>query len=132
MTRLDDFSTFPFHIDDFKTASCLQSFHLAFRFPGIGQGWQKVHRSVMTLANHLGYSRGATEVAVNLEWRMRVEEIAVGTSLLLYFTIADHLVVGERQLIAYEPCKRGCRPTAEPKDRPSSPLTIPCSSRHGE
>ena len=73
------FSILPTHLLNDKSAAGTESVHLSV-VPSFGQGGQQVHRTVVALHQHLGNARRATKVAVNLERRMRVEEVGVGSA----------------------------------------------------
>ena len=90
---IDDFVVFPCHAH-LEAAARLQSAHVAL-FPCVGQGGKQIHETVVALQQHLGDAGGTSEVAVDLEWRVRVEEVRVGAALLL-------LVAHEGQLVADE------------------------------
>jgi hypothetical protein len=53
-----------------------------------------MHGTVMTLEHHFSDTGSATEVTVDLEWRMSIEEIRVCTSLA-----PETGTAGRRQLI---------------------------------
>ena len=61
-----------------------------------------MYSAIVALDEHLGYACRATEVAVNLEWRVGIEEIAVCAALLLHLSVGHELVVGQCQLLLYE------------------------------
>src|SRR4030095_7122438 len=60
-----------------EAAARTQPFDAARR-PCLRQRRQQFDLTRMALHEHLGYSRSAAEIAVDLEWRMRVEHIGVG------------------------------------------------------
>ena len=73
------FSILPTHLLNDKSSAGTESVHLSV-IPPFGQGGQQVHRTVVALHQHLGNARRATKVAVNLERRMRVEEVGIGSA----------------------------------------------------
>ena len=70
------------HIPPGPEASCT-----AASPPG-RQGREQGYISVLTLEQHLGYARRATEIAVYLERRMRAEQVRESAAELLQMQIA--------------------------------------------
>ena len=56
----------------------------------------------MTLKEHLGNARRTTEVAIDLERRMGIEEVRISAATLLHGTENEEGVSGERQLVLNE------------------------------
>ena len=94
---LFNLSASPLHVHHEASASH-EALHFAVT-PCRGQSREQVNGSVVALQQHLRHARGVAEVAVNLERRVRVEQVgirpAVGVLLLL-------LVAGQQlQHVAY-------------------------------
>ena len=53
----------------------------------------------MTLHQHLGDTGSTAEVAIYLERWMRIEEISIGSTLLLVQSIGEEVVIGQGQLV---------------------------------
>ena len=95
-----EFASLPFHVDN-ESATRPQSFHLTGA-PVVGQGRKEVHGTIVALQQHLADAGGTAEIAVDLEWRVSIEEVGIGppVGILPHLTvvgqefqhIADNLV----------------------------------------
>jgi hypothetical protein len=56
----------------------------------------------VALEQHLGNASGATEVSINLEWRVSIEHVGIGATALLLCTEDEESVDSERQLVLDE------------------------------
>ena len=110
-------------------ATCLDTAYLSFR-PCVWQGWEEVDvRFVVcdgvTLHEHLHDAGCHTEVAVNLEWWMRVEEIGEGAAIrelsLLAFVgkESEHVADDGEGMVAIE---HACPEVGLPPEAPSCGL----------
>ena len=70
-----------------------QSAHVAC-LPQVGQGGQELQRVGVTLQKHLGHTGTGTEVAVDLEGRMGVEEIVIDSALVRLYVITGRVPQG--------------------------------------
>ena len=69
----------PDHLLQHEAAACAQALHGALT-QRIGQGRQQVYGAVVALQQHLCDASGAAEITVDLERRMRVEEVGIGAA----------------------------------------------------
>ena len=69
----------PFLIDH-KAATGTQTLYLSLT-PVIGQSGQEVNGTVMALKKHLTDTGRNTEITVNLEWRMGIEEVWISAAI---------------------------------------------------
>ena len=83
-----EFSLLPLDVNH-KTTTSSQSAHLAL-LPIVRKSRQQLHGTIMTLHQHLADTCRASEVTINLERRMRIEEVRIGSSLriILRYLIA--------------------------------------------
>ena len=84
--RFDDgfaqLASVPFHADR-EAAPCHQAAYASIA-PHVGEGGQQVDCSVMALQQHFGHSCGVSEVPVDLEGRVCVEQVGIGSSFGIF------------------------------------------------
>ncbi len=104
--RLHQSACLPVHIHH-KAATGTKSLYASL-FPGIRQGWQEMHGSIMTLQEHLSDTGCYSEVAVYLEWRMGIEEIRIGSAIRILLCLrirwqqTKHIADDSESMIAIE------------------------------
>ena len=74
-----------------EVAHGLQAMHMTLCLPCRGHCGKELQGVGVALQKHLGNTGTATEVAINLEWRMSIVEVVVNTTGILVQTIVGRM-----------------------------------------
>ena len=85
---LNQFTLGPFDIYD-ETLSRAQPANLSAG-PNAGQGRQQFDPTSVALHQHFGHACGVSEVAVDLKWRVRSQQVGVKSTFLAFRAVAFH------------------------------------------
>jgi len=118
---------FPGHLFDDKPAPAAQSFHATVG-PYLRQRGKQVYRSGMALYQHLSDPCRTAEVAIDLEGRMRVEQVGVGAAVLSFLLFGRAYLFSD-QFIGMVPVQQACPQTYLPSHRPSRRVVAPGEER---
>ena len=95
-----DLAIVPLHVDD-EAATGHESRDATFLLPIVGKSGEQLDDRILALHQHLGNACRATEIAIDLERRMSVEEVGVGAAAQLGF-VRHIAFVRQTQLVLDE------------------------------